>query len=119
MGGMWGVPGGGVWWVEGCLKGVYGAVGCAWRGRGGGTRGSVWVRAPPAPPQVDKKELAGRTLLRVPGYETPIEFGVLVAFAYPLEGDGGCGGWGGGLGGAPVGGGRPHSRGLGRSGAAP
>ncbi|XP_049648753.1 valine--tRNA ligase [Accipiter gentilis] len=38
--------------------------------------------------EVDKKELAGRTLLRVPGYETPIEFGVLVAFAYPLEGDG-------------------------------
>uniref|UniRef100_A0A8B9RRL8 valine--tRNA ligase n=1 Tax=Accipiter nisus TaxID=211598 RepID=A0A8B9RRL8_9AVES len=37
--------------------------------------------------EVDKKELAGRTLLRVPGYETPIEFGVLVAFAYPLEGD--------------------------------
>ncbi|KAM9591740.1 valine--tRNA ligase-like [Morphnus guianensis] len=38
--------------------------------------------------EVDKKELGGRTLLRVPGYKTPIEFGVLVAFAYPLEGDG-------------------------------
>lgn len=94
-----------------------------WGVHGGGEGGHPWVgvgQSPPCPPpQVDKKELAGRTLLRVPGYETPIEFGVLVAFAYPLEGDGGCGGWGGGLGGAPVGGGRPHSRGLGRSGAAP
>ncbi|CAN8178778.1 unnamed protein product, partial [Coccothraustes coccothraustes] len=37
---------------------------------------------------VEKRELGGRTLLRVPGYEEPVEFGVLVAFAYPLEGAG-------------------------------
>uniref|UniRef100_A0A8U7NFQ0 Valine--tRNA ligase n=1 Tax=Corvus moneduloides TaxID=1196302 RepID=A0A8U7NFQ0_CORMO len=35
---------------------------------------------------IEKRELGGRTLLRVPGYEEPVEFGVLVAFAYPLEG---------------------------------
>lgn len=40
--------------------------------------------------EVEKRELRGRTLLRVPGYEDPVEFGVLVAFAYPLEGDGGA-----------------------------
>uniref|UniRef100_A0A8C2SUG1 valine--tRNA ligase n=1 Tax=Coturnix japonica TaxID=93934 RepID=A0A8C2SUG1_COTJA len=39
--------------------------------------------------EVEKRELRGRTLLRVPGYEDPVEFGVLVAFAYPLGGDGG------------------------------
>ncbi|XP_052526786.1 valine--tRNA ligase, partial [Tympanuchus pallidicinctus] len=38
--------------------------------------------------EVEKRELRGRTLLRVPGYEQPVEFGVLVAFAYPLEGAG-------------------------------
>ncbi|KAM8985884.1 LOW QUALITY PROTEIN: valine--tRNA ligase [Ara ararauna] len=38
--------------------------------------------------EVEKRELSGRTLLRVPGYEDPVEFGVLVAFAYPLEGSG-------------------------------
>ncbi|PFX27275.1 valine--tRNA ligase-like [Stylophora pistillata] len=36
--------------------------------------------------EVDKKELPGRTLLPVPGYENKIEFGVLVHFAYPVEG---------------------------------
>lgn len=35
--------------------------------------------------EVDKKELAGRTLLPVPGYKDKVEFGVLVSFAYPLE----------------------------------
>ena len=35
--------------------------------------------------KVDKKEINGRTLLPVPGYEEKIEFGVLVHFAYPLE----------------------------------
>ena len=35
--------------------------------------------------QVDKKELEGRTLLPVPGYEEKVEFGVLVSFAYPVE----------------------------------
>ena len=35
--------------------------------------------------KVDKKEITGRTLLPVPGYEEKVEFGVLVHFAYPLE----------------------------------
>lgn len=35
--------------------------------------------------EVDKKELAGRTLLPVPGYKDKVEFGVLVSFAYLLE----------------------------------
>uniref|UniRef100_A0A914CX14 Valine--tRNA ligase n=1 Tax=Acrobeloides nanus TaxID=290746 RepID=A0A914CX14_9BILA len=35
--------------------------------------------------EVDKKELTGRTLLPVPGYEEKVEFGVLVSFAYPVE----------------------------------
>jgi valyl-tRNA synthetase len=35
--------------------------------------------------QVDKKEISGRTLLPVPGYDDKVEFGVLVHFAYPLE----------------------------------
>jgi valyl-tRNA synthetase len=33
-------------------------------------------------------ELKGRTLIPVPGYEHPIEFGVLVYFAYPVENSG-------------------------------
>ncbi|XP_069738657.1 valine--tRNA ligase-like [Phaenicophaeus curvirostris] len=36
--------------------------------------------------EVEKRELGGRTLLKVPGYEEPVEFGVIFAFAYPLEG---------------------------------
>lgn len=36
--------------------------------------------------QVDKKELTGRTLLPVPGYTEKVEFGVLVSFAYKVEG---------------------------------
>ena len=35
---------------------------------------------------MDKVELLGRTLLSVPGYNKKIEFGVLVSFAYPVEG---------------------------------
>jgi valyl-tRNA synthetase len=35
--------------------------------------------------QVEKTELKGRTLIRVPGYEQPVEFGVLTYFAYPVE----------------------------------
>ncbi|TNN81671.1 Valine--tRNA ligase [Liparis tanakae] len=35
---------------------------------------------------VDKKELTGRTLLPVPGYKEKVEFGVLVSFAYKVEG---------------------------------
>jgi len=38
--------------------------------------------------QVDKKEIPGRTLLSVPGYEQKIEFGVLIHFTYPIEGSG-------------------------------
>uniref|UniRef100_A0A8C0XKF9 valine--tRNA ligase n=1 Tax=Castor canadensis TaxID=51338 RepID=A0A8C0XKF9_CASCN len=36
--------------------------------------------------EVDKKELAGRTLLTVPGYKEKVEFGVLVSFAYKVQG---------------------------------
>lgn len=36
--------------------------------------------------EVDKIELNGRTLLSVPGYEEKVEFGVLVSFAYKVEG---------------------------------
>ena len=32
-------------------------------------------------------EIKGRTLLNVPGYDKPVEFGVLTSFAYPLEGE--------------------------------
>ena len=38
--------------------------------------------------QVDKEELTGRKMLRVPGYQEMVEFGVLVSFAYPVEGTG-------------------------------
>ncbi|XP_061475249.1 valine--tRNA ligase [Rhineura floridana] len=38
--------------------------------------------------EVDKKELTGRTLLPVPSYKNKIEFGVLVFFAYKIEGSG-------------------------------
>ncbi|RCN40666.1 valine--tRNA ligase [Ancylostoma caninum] len=36
--------------------------------------------------EVDKKELSGRTLLPVPGYDEKVDFGVLVSFAYKLKG---------------------------------
>ncbi|PWY89853.1 valyl-tRNA synthetase [Aspergillus heteromorphus CBS 117.55] len=36
--------------------------------------------------EVDTKELKGRTLLDVPGYERPVEFGVLVYFRYQVQG---------------------------------
>ncbi|CAM2712453.1 unnamed protein product [Rotaria socialis] len=35
--------------------------------------------------EVDKTELKGRTLISVPGYDQPVEFGVLIYFAYPVE----------------------------------
>ncbi|XP_077317271.1 valine--tRNA ligase isoform X2 [Lithobates pipiens] len=35
--------------------------------------------------EVDKKELAGRTVLPVPGYKEGVEFGVLVSFAYKVQ----------------------------------
>ncbi|KZF26102.1 valyl-tRNA synthetase-like protein [Xylona heveae TC161] len=36
--------------------------------------------------EVDNKELTGRTLLDVPGYERKVEFGVITHFQYELEG---------------------------------
>jgi len=36
--------------------------------------------------EVDKVELPGRTMLSVPGYKEKIEFGVIVSFAYKVEG---------------------------------
>ncbi|XP_029118286.1 valine--tRNA ligase, mitochondrial 1 isoform X3 [Elaeis guineensis] len=36
--------------------------------------------------EVDYKEIKAETLLAVPGYESPVQFGVLTSFAYPLEG---------------------------------
>ncbi|XP_071802755.1 valine--tRNA ligase-like [Asterias amurensis] len=36
--------------------------------------------------EVEKRELPGRALLFVPGYEEKVEFGVLVYFAYKVEG---------------------------------
>lgn len=35
---------------------------------------------------MEKKELNGKTMLAVPGYKEKVEFGVLVSFAYPVEG---------------------------------
>jgi valyl-tRNA synthetase len=35
--------------------------------------------------EVDKMTLSGRTMLRVPGYEQPVEFGVFVLFAYRID----------------------------------
>ncbi len=32
--------------------------------------------------EVEKEELTGRTLLKIPGYELEVEFGVLIFFAY-------------------------------------
>ncbi|KAH6647195.1 tRNA synthetases class I-domain-containing protein [Truncatella angustata] len=35
--------------------------------------------------EVDSKELTGRTLLDVPGYDRKVEFGIIVHFKYPIE----------------------------------
>ncbi|KAK7429693.1 valine--tRNA ligase [Neonectria magnoliae] len=35
--------------------------------------------------EVDNKEVAGRTLLDVPGYQRKVEFGIIVHFKYPIE----------------------------------
>lgn len=35
--------------------------------------------------EVDSKELPGRTLLDVPGYDRKVEFGIIVHFKYPIE----------------------------------
>ncbi|KAI9112058.1 hypothetical protein K1719_016954 [Acacia pycnantha] len=37
--------------------------------------------------EVDYIDIKERTLLKVPGYDKPVEFGVLKKFAYPLEGN--------------------------------
>lgn len=34
---------------------------------------------------MDYIDIKERTLLKVPGYDKPVEFGVLTSFAYPLE----------------------------------
>ncbi|GAA0142995.1 aminoacyl-tRNA synthetase [Lithospermum erythrorhizon] len=36
--------------------------------------------------EVDYIDIKEKTALKVPGYESPVEFGVLTSFAYPLEG---------------------------------
>lgn len=36
--------------------------------------------------EVDKHELAGRTALPVPGYSEKVEFGVIISFAYKVDG---------------------------------
>lgn len=36
--------------------------------------------------EVDQITLEGRTLLSVPGYDEPVEFGAITSFAYPIEG---------------------------------
>ncbi|GAV80269.1 tRNA-synt_1 domain-containing protein/Anticodon_1 domain-containing protein [Cephalotus follicularis] len=36
--------------------------------------------------EVDYTDIKERSLLKVPGYDKPVEFGVLTSFAYPLEG---------------------------------
>ncbi|XP_060803190.1 valine--tRNA ligase [Amyelois transitella] len=36
--------------------------------------------------EVDKMELTGRTMLEIPGYQQKVEFGVLVMFAYKVDG---------------------------------
>ena len=38
--------------------------------------------------QVDKVDIEGRMFLSVPGYDEKVEFGVLVSFAYQIEGSG-------------------------------
>ena len=35
--------------------------------------------------EVDKVELAGKTLMSVPGYKEKIEFGVIISFAYKIK----------------------------------
>ncbi|CAG8744332.1 12511_t:CDS:10, partial [Gigaspora margarita] len=35
--------------------------------------------------EVENKELTGRTLVTVPGYDEKVEFGVLTSFGYPIE----------------------------------
>ena len=61
---------------------------------------------------MDYIDIPKRTLLSVPGYAEPVEFGVLTSFAYPLEdGSGACAGTPGRL--------CPTSQGSGSLGATP
>ncbi|XP_010871392.2 valine--tRNA ligase, mitochondrial [Esox lucius] len=39
--------------------------------------------------EVDSKQLSGKTLLSVPGYQKKVEFGTMFTFAYPLDGQDG------------------------------
>ncbi|KAJ3677900.1 hypothetical protein LUZ60_001703 [Juncus effusus] len=39
--------------------------------------------------EVDYKDIKQETWLKVPGYSSPVQFGVLIYFAYPLENDSG------------------------------
>ncbi|KAG8004963.1 Valine--tRNA ligase [Nibea albiflora] len=39
--------------------------------------------------EVDSKELSGQTMLSVPGYENKVEFGTMLTFAYPIDGQDG------------------------------
>uniref|UniRef100_A0AAZ3SG51 Valine--tRNA ligase, mitochondrial n=1 Tax=Oncorhynchus tshawytscha TaxID=74940 RepID=A0AAZ3SG51_ONCTS len=39
--------------------------------------------------EVDSKQLSGRTLLSVPGYQNRVEFGTMVTFSYPIDGQDG------------------------------
>ncbi|KAM9307073.1 valine--tRNA ligase, mitochondrial isoform 2-T2 [Pholidichthys leucotaenia] len=36
--------------------------------------------------EVDSQELSGQTMLSVPGYDSQVEFGTMITFAYPIEG---------------------------------
>ncbi|CAC5357040.1 VARS [Mytilus coruscus] len=38
--------------------------------------------------EVDNVPIEGKTLLKVPGYDNKVEFGILTSFAYPVEGGG-------------------------------
>ncbi|KAK9469140.1 tRNA synthetases class I-domain-containing protein [Lipomyces arxii] len=38
--------------------------------------------------EVENKDIKGRTLLSVPGYDEPVEFGIISSFAYVVEGTG-------------------------------
>ena len=38
--------------------------------------------------EVDYLDITGATMLAVPGYSEPVEFGVIISFAYPMEGGG-------------------------------
>lgn len=36
--------------------------------------------------EIDKLEIQGKTMINVPGYENPIQFGILISFAYKIDG---------------------------------